>query len=115
MLCFKYRRVLSVGFHIALIALANYLAFWIRFDGAIPNQEISIFVQMLPWLIVIRSLSFLPFRLYQGLWRYTGIWDLRNVIAGVGLSTGLFFAAVRWAGGVNEYPLSVFIVDSLLL
>ena len=115
MLFLKYRRVLIVGFHIALITLANYLAFWIRFDGAIPAQDIAIFLQMLPWLVMIRSLSFLPLRLYQGLWRYTGIWDLRNVIAGVGLSTAVFFVAVRWGASVNEYPLSVFIVDSLLL
>jgi FlaA1/EpsC-like NDP-sugar epimerase len=115
MLFLKYRRVLIVGFHIGLIALANYLAFWIRFEGTIPDQEIAIFVQMLPWLIVIRGLSFLPLRLYQGLWRYTGIWDLRNVIVGVGLSTAVFFLAVRWGSGVTEYPLSVFIVDSMLL
>ena len=115
MLFLKYRRVLIVGFHIGLIGLANYLAFWIRFDGTIPDQEFAIFVQMLPWLILIRGLSFLPLRLYQGLWRYTGIWDLRNVIVGVGLSTAVFFVAVRWGSGVNEYPLSVFIVDSLLL
>ena len=115
MLFLKYRRVLIVGFHIGLIGLANYLAFWIRFDGTIPDQESAIFVQMLPWLIVIRGLSFLPLQLYQGLWRYTGIWDLRNVIVGVGLSTVVFFVAVRWGSGVNEYPLSVFIVDSMLL
>jgi FlaA1/EpsC-like NDP-sugar epimerase len=111
----RYRRVLVVGFHILLIALANYLAFWIRFEGVIPDQEIAVFIQMLPWLVVIRSLNFLPLRLHQGLWRYTGIWDLRNVIAGVGLSTAAFFVVVRWGFGLKEYPLSVFIIDSLLL
>jgi FlaA1/EpsC-like NDP-sugar epimerase len=111
----RNRRVFILAFHIPLIALANYLAFWIRFEGAIPAKEIAIFIQMLPWLVVIRSLSFLPLRLHQGLWRYTGIWDLRNVIAGVALSTGVFFVLVRWGLGLKEYPLSVFIIDSMLL
>src|SRR6185436_493732 len=63
----KYRRFLNVGFHTLLIGLANYLAFWIRFDGVIPDQEIALFIQMIPWLVLIRGIIFIPLRLYQGL------------------------------------------------
>jgi FlaA1/EpsC-like NDP-sugar epimerase len=111
----KFRRPLVVGFHIVLIALANYLAFWIRFDGVIPDQELALMVEMIPWLIVIRGLTFVPLQLYKGLWRYTGIWDLRNVIIGVIGSTLVFYIVVRWDYGLQNYPLSIFIIDSLLL
>src|SRR5438046_1028683 len=111
----KFRRPLIVGFHIVLIVLANYLAFWIRFDGVIPNEEWALMIKMLPWLILIRGLTFVPLQLYQGLWRYTGIWDLRNVIVGVIGSTMVFFLVVRWGYGLKSYPLSIFIIDSLLL
>jgi FlaA1/EpsC-like NDP-sugar epimerase len=111
----KYRRILILGFHVILIAFSNYLAFWIRFEGIIPRREVDIFVEMVPWLIVIRGLNFLPLRLYQGMWRYTGIWDLRNVIFGVGLSSVLFFILVRGIFGIADYPLSVFVLDALLL
>ncbi len=111
----KFRRPLIVGFHIVLIVLANYLAFWIRFDGVIPGGELALMIQMIPWLILIRGLMFVPLQLYKGLWRYTGIWDLRNVIVGVIGSTVLFCILVYWIYGLKGYPLSIFIIDSLLL
>jgi FlaA1/EpsC-like NDP-sugar epimerase len=111
----KHRRFLNVGFHIFLIGLSNYLAFWIRFDGAIPVREIDLFLRLVPWLVLLRGMIFVPLRLYQGLWRYTGIWDLRNVIHGVFLSTALFYVIVHWILGLKNYPVSIFIVDSLLL
>src|SRR5688572_13285552 len=111
----KYRRIPIVAFHMALIVLANYLAFWIRFDGVIPAHEKDIMLRMIPWLMLVRGLTFVPFQLYKGLWRYTGIWDLRNVIAGVLASTVLFYITVHWIFAAKNYPLSIFIIDSLLL
>jgi FlaA1/EpsC-like NDP-sugar epimerase len=111
----KYRRIPIVAFHMALIVLANYLAFWIRFDAVIPAHEKDIMLRMIPWLMLVRGLTFVPFQLYKGLWRYTGIWDLRNVIAGVLASTVLFYITVHWIFAAKNYPLSIFIIDSLLL
>jgi FlaA1/EpsC-like NDP-sugar epimerase len=111
----KYRRIPIVAFHMALIVLANYLAFWIRFDGVVPAHEKQLMFRLIPWLMLIRGLTFVPFQLYKGLWRYTGIWDLRNVIAGVVGSTVLFYITVHWIFGIRNYPLSIFIIDSLLL
>ena len=111
----RYRRIPIVAFHMAMIVMANYLAFWIRFDGVIPAHEKEVMLRMIPWLMLIRGLTFVPFQLYKGLWRYTGIWDLRNVIGGVLASTLLFYITVHWIFGIRNYPLSIFIIDSLLL
>lgn len=111
----KCRRLLVVALHLVLVVLANYLAFWLRFDGQVPGDQWVLFAKMLPWLIAIRALTFMPFRLYEGLWRYTSIGDLRNIIGGVLASTLVFYGLVHWGLSLTIYPKSVFLIDSILL
>src|SRR5690606_3347052 len=104
----QYRRLPLVVLHVGLVALANYIAFWLRFENAVPRWE---FYQPLPALLIIRSVLFVPFRLYEGLWRYTSIEDLRNIVAGVGLSSCAFALYVYGYLGMVEYPRSVLFID----
>lgn len=111
----RYRHFPIMGIQLGLIVLSNYLAFWLRFDGQIPVEERMLWVNMLPWLVLIRGLAFIPCRLYTGLWRYSGLWDVRNIILGVSLSTVAFYALVHLGFGIQSYPRSIFFIDTLLL
>ncbi len=112
---YRYRRILVMVLDVGLIVLANYLAFWLRFDGLIPAKEIQLFIDMLPWLIVIRGTAFMLFRLNEGLWRYVSIWDLKKILVGVLSGTVVFYGLLAWVIGFAGYPRSVFIIDSILL
>ncbi len=111
----KHRRMLVVIFDLCLIALANYIAFWLRFDGQIPNDTFKLFTDMLPWLIVIRGLAFMLFSLNEGLWRYVSIWDVKKIVAGVIAGTIVFYGVTSWMLAVTGYPRSIFIIDSIVL
>lgn len=112
---YGYRLVILLAVHIALIALSNQAAFWLRFDGAIPIDQQPYDTALLPLLILIRLLVFIPLRLHEGLWRYAGIWDLRRILLGVSISTGAFWFIAHPLLGITAYPRSVFIIDAMLL
>jgi FlaA1/EpsC-like NDP-sugar epimerase len=111
----RYRHIPIIAIQLGLVVLSNYLAFWLRFDGRIPDAEKDMWLQMQPWLLLIRGLTFIPCRLYAGLWRYSGVWDLRNIVVGVSLSTILFYGTVHQVFALNSYPRSIFFVDTLVL
>jgi FlaA1/EpsC-like NDP-sugar epimerase len=114
----RYRRFIVIITQLALVALSNVVALWLKFgDSAIVDATSihrSFFLATLPLLVVIRGLAFAPLRLYEGLWRYSSIWELRNIILGVFASSVVFEVVVRLASGHN-YPRSVLIIDSVLL
>ena len=104
-----------VTIDLGFIALANYLAFWLRFDGMIPGWAMSLFIQCLPLVLVIRLLIFFPFRLYQGMWKHTSLWDLKNIIVSSIVGTAVMYVAIRWGIGLESYPQSIYMLDTVLL
>ena len=66
-------------------------------------------------MLVIRGLIFVPFGLYGGLWRYTGVWDLSRIVLAVITSSVVLFLLVYQPLGPAGYPRSIVIVESLLL
>lgn len=111
----KYRRPIIITLDLALIVLAYYLAFWLRFDGHIPPDATQLLLKTLPGLVVIRGIAFMIFRLNEGLWRYISIWDLKKIMGGVLAGTIVFYGLVKWGFGITGYPRSILIIDSILL
>jgi FlaA1/EpsC-like NDP-sugar epimerase len=91
------------------------MAFLLRFDEVIPASQWELFSSMLPLLLAIRALAFYPFRLYDSLWRYTSLWDIRDLALSIGLSSLAFAGIVRLGLGMGSYPSSIFVIDALLL
>jgi len=108
-------RPFIVAAHAVLVVVSNYLAFWLRFDGDIPKPYWDMWAQTIPWLLVIRLLTFVPLHLYDGMWRYVGVRDLRSMVIGAFSSSALFYVLIR--GGLYRpaYPRSVFFIDCVLL
>jgi FlaA1/EpsC-like NDP-sugar epimerase len=98
-----------------LTVAANYFAFWLRFDGAIPAASRDLWLETIPLLVLLRGLTFIPFHLYDSVWQYVGLRDLRAIVASVSVSGVLFCLLIRGVLGLRAYPRSVFVMDLVLV
>ena len=106
---------LIVLIHGTLMVAASYLALWLRFDGAIPQQLVSAYVQSLPELLLIRGMTFMAMGLGGGLWRYAGVWDLSRIFLATLTSSLALYLFIYAPLGPAGYPRSIVIIDSALL
>ncbi len=111
----RWRRPMIVVLDVGLIILSNYLAFFLRYDGTIPASELTTFEQTVLGLVAVRGVAFALFGLNEGLWRYTSLWDLQNILKGVLISTVVFMVWVYWVMGIYSYPRSIFAIDTILI
>ena len=107
----KYRRTFVTGVFLAQVTLANYLAFVLRFDAALPREYFNMFRLYLPLLLVIRLIFYFQLGLHKGLWRYASISDMIKIINSATLGSAVFLLLVKYGVGDSGYPHSIYILD----
>jgi len=98
----------------ALVAGAYYLAFYLRFDGTIPTNFLDLFCWSVVPVAVMKLAVFLILGLYRGMWRFTSLNDLRNVVAAAVIATVLMILYFSLLGRSVGFPRSVFVMDFVL-
>src|SRR2546421_12974565 len=111
---YAYRGPLTWALHACLVALAYPGAYALRFDFAIPSDELRRLVTTLPYLVVLRPLAFQSFGLFRDYWRHVGMRDLVNVTVAVTLSSVAFLPTSWLAGHARGMSRAVLVLDWLL-
>jgi FlaA1/EpsC-like NDP-sugar epimerase len=109
------RRPATVALQLVFAGLSQWIAFLLRFDGNLQARVAEVFWATLPWLVGVRALAFIGFRLNEGLWRYAGIYDLRAIVYAVVTSSVGFALLTLLPFGPPAYPISILIIDAILL
>jgi FlaA1/EpsC-like NDP-sugar epimerase len=109
----RYRRPLIVAAHLGLFALSYVLAFALRFDFALPREEVRLLLVTLPSIVVLRAGAFAIFHLYEGLWRYVSVRDVLEMGKAVTLSSAVFALGTLLIG-FRGMPRSVLVLDWIL-
>jgi FlaA1/EpsC-like NDP-sugar epimerase len=96
---------------ILLLTGSFYVAHQIRFEFDISDYFLASFYRVLPFVLITKIACFYFFDLYRGMWRYTSIGDLLNIIKAGSVSTLIitFFILIRYH--FTGFSRSVFLID----
>ncbi len=106
--------LMLVGDAIIIIS-ALYLSILVRFEFKIPihfsyllsNQNLFI-------ILIIKIFCFRLFSLYRGMWRYTSLWDMFNIIKANIIATTCLIFVVKYYVGFEKISRSLFLIDLIL-
>jgi FlaA1/EpsC-like NDP-sugar epimerase len=100
-----------------LIALAWWLAFWLRFDNGIPVYYERLFEHSIYVVVPITLAVFVLFGFYSHWWRYVSIRDMWSIVRGVTVASIVAQLAVFLINPVPgiHVPRSVIALDWLIL
>src|SRR5438132_4962982 len=90
------------------------LAHMLRFEGLVVAQELSPFLHLLPFMVLMRLPCFVYFGLYRTLMRYISYTDIGNVLKAITTSS-LLFISLTFLFDMRAFPRSVLFLDGLCL
>ena len=100
-----------LGIDALLLTAAWYAAHLVRFDFVIPAKRWILLKQMLPIILAVKIVCFYFFDLYRGMWRYTSITDLFNIIKASSISSFLIISLILFSIRFVGFARSVFVID----
>jgi FlaA1/EpsC-like NDP-sugar epimerase len=111
------RRIFFLVADAALVSGAMYVSFWLRFDGAIPVNYLSVTVYYVELALVVKLALLFLHGMYEISWRFFGLKDLLRLFSAATLSS-LVIGSVALLFKGSEYfpglPRSVVLVDYVL-
>jgi FlaA1/EpsC-like NDP-sugar epimerase len=109
------RRSVQVAIDVALLSLAWYLAFSLRFDAGIPRRYSELLGDTLLFVVAGKVLVFAVFGLYHKLWRFVDQRDFERMVQAIVVSSLLLIGALFLISpGETDPPRGVIALDFLL-
>ena len=110
-----YKNFLVVlAIDVFLVAFAWYFANLLRFNFDIPPDSMAAITRLVPIILGTKMVVFYLFDLYKGMWRYTSIDDLLNIIKASGISSLLVVTLVAFTHGLAGFARAAFVIDWVL-
>ncbi len=98
-----------------LVAFAFILSVFFRYDFSFPPEITFLFTPKNVFLFLfIKVFCFQVFALYSGMWRYTSVWDLLNILKGNVFASFIIVVCISYSYGFGYISRSLFVIDFIL-
>jgi FlaA1/EpsC-like NDP-sugar epimerase len=109
------RSVLALLHDVLIAAFAWVLAYLIRFNFDIPPYFQNSIWHNAGWVLPLQIILFISFGLYQGVWRFASLPDLKRILKSISLSTLIMGTFLLMSQPFDVVPRSVLILDPIFL
>ncbi len=109
------RLFLAVLHDICAVIFAWAFAYYLRFNFNIPAEFAQSMWQNLFWVLPLQLSAFFLFGLYQGMWRFASIPDLKRILKAIIVAALFIVSALVMYKPFGVVPRSVLILDPILL
>ncbi len=109
------RKIILIGVDSLALLLVSYLSFWLRFDFNIPSSYLQpgFILEFNILVLITRILVFYLARLYNKIWRYASMGELRSIIISTFISSAIMGSYVL-LNDAFTLPRSIIIIHSAL-
>ena len=109
------RRLAQLLLDVALIVLAYYGTFRLKFDHGVPSEYVELFRATLGFVIFIKVVALGAFGVYRGAWKYSSILELCRIVGAVVVSAIAVFLVANWMAPALPGLVSIVVIDALLV
>ena len=108
------RRLFEVLLDAALISVAYYTAYLLRFEGEVGG-DFDFFLKSLPILLACQTFSFYLMGVYRGIWESTGVKDLIGYVKAITIGTVTAMLILLFIYRFESFSRAVFVIYWVLM
>lgn len=106
--------VIVLAIDVLLVTFSWYVANLLRFNFDIPPESFAVMARLVPMMLGVKIITFYLFDLYRGMWRYTSLDDLLNIIRAASVSSLIVFSIVGFTHSFTGFARASFVIDWIL-
>ena len=109
------RRIFEVLIDLVLICVSYFASWLFIFEKGLHPDHLTIIFNSLPIILGVKLAIFQLFGIYSGVWRYISISDAMRIGKAILASSVLTVLAILAITRFENFPRSLFVLDSILL
>lgn len=108
------QRLIEICIDLVLVVAAYFASYLIRFEGGVPELQMTYFIKTLPVVVGVKIGVFYYFGLYRTIWRHVSVRDFINILKSVFVSSLVIVALILMYSRFTYFSRTVFIIDGML-